>query len=104
MTEAVGPLAPGQRLSLTGSALPANLDNSGSSGQQLVRVSKTNQAGYDVIPLDVAKVTGNPDLPGTSRAPLGATCKSFEVDHSTARMHAQLTSATVRRRRSSIVL
>ena len=81
MTEAVGPLAPGQRLSLTGSALPANLDNSGSSGQQLVRVSKTNQAGYDVIPLDVAKVTGNPDLdkflPGTSRAPLVATCKSF---------------------------
>ncbi|KAL0045880.1 hypothetical protein WJX82_007392 [Trebouxia sp. C0006] len=62
MSEAVGPLASGQRLSLTGSAVPANLDNSGSSGQQLVRVSKTNQAGYDVIPLDVAKVTGNPDL------------------------------------------
>ncbi len=102
MSEAVGPLAPGQRLSLTGSAVPANLDNSGSSGQQLVRVSKTNQAGYDVIPLDVAKVTGNPDLdkflPGTSRAPLGAICKSIEVDHSTARTHAQLTSATVRRR------
>ncbi len=75
MSEAIGPLNPGQRLSLTGSAVPANLDNSGSSGQQLVRVSKTNQAGYDVIPLDVAKVTGNPDLdkflPGTSRAPLG---------------------------------
>ena len=64
MSEAVGPLSPGQRLSLTGSAVPANLDNSGSSGQQLVRVSKTNQAGYDVIPLDVAKLTGNPDLDG----------------------------------------
>jgi len=102
MSEAVGPLSPGQKLSLSGSAVPANLDNSGSSGQQLVRVSKTNQAGYDVIPLDVAKVTGNPDLdkflPGTSRAPLGAICKSIEVDHSTARTHAQLTSATVRRR------
>ena len=66
MSGSTQPLKPGQRLSLTGPTAGApsssSFDNSASSGQQLVRVSKSNQQGYDVIALDVAKVTGNPEL------------------------------------------
>ena len=52
-------LKPGQRLSLSG---PVSPDLNTSSGQHLVRVSKGEGQGYNVLPIDVAKVTGNPEL------------------------------------------
>ena len=52
-------LKPGQRLSLSG---PVSPDLNTSSGQNFVRVSKGEGEGHNVLPVDVAKVTGNPEL------------------------------------------
>lgn len=59
MGQADEALKPGQRLSLTGPVTP---ELNTTSGQHLVRVSKGEGQGYNVLPIDVAKVTGNPDL------------------------------------------
>ena len=54
-------LGPGQRLTLGVSGLMSGVSGS-SQDTDLVRVSKSSRTEYEVLPLDVAKVTGNAEL------------------------------------------